>query len=304
MRQVSQHVAKLNILVSVPMEANRNWQADNHGLPVITQRTWTKRKLQRHPGGYTEELFVHFPVDTWSQLHRLNPDCVVSLEMGMRSIQSAIYCRLWRRRCRHVLSVYGSERSEAGRGLLRRYLRRGLLRVADVVTFNGPSCKRYLLSQGTSVDRLLPWNYAADPSKAYRGSLALGRDAQSLRMLTVSQLIPRKGVDRALESLVAWATNHPDQPIEWAIAGTGPQASDLQQITPPANLTIHWLGHCDSERLQQLYADYPINFFPTLGDEWGLVVDEALASGQVVLGSGFSQAVETLIQPNFNGGTF
>lgn len=303
LREAARGLGQLDILVSVPMEANRNWQVDNRDLSVITQRTLTKRKLAHHPGGYVEELFVHVPLDTWQQLHRLRPHCIVSLEMGMRSIQSSMFRRLWSRNCRHVLAVYGSERSESGRGWIRRLVRRRLLRAADVVTFNGPSCHRYLVAQGARPERMLPWNYAADPLKPYRGPIQLS-PVRPLRLLSVSQLIPRKGMDRAYEALQHWANEHPDVAIEWSIAGTGPQADWFRSLALPANLRLNLLGHCDPDKLQQLYADHPIHFFPTLGDEWGLVVDEALHSGQIVLGSVHSQAVETLIQTGANGWSF
>lgn len=299
-REVRKRVGRLHILVSVPMEANRQWSADNYDLPVVVQRTWTRRKVVSHPGGYNEELFVHFPWDTLGQLIRLRPDCVVSLEMGVRSALSSVYRRLIQRRCRHVLAVYGSERSEAGRGGMRRRLRRRLLGAADVITFNGPSCERYLLAQGADRRRMVPWNYAADPSKAYRGPLQI-IDRSPVRLLTVSQLIPRKGVELAARSLNGWAQQNPSHSLQWAIAGTGPQAAIIEALDLTSNLKINLLGHCEASQLRELYSQYPVHFFPTLGDEWGLVVDEALASGQVVLGSIYSQAVETLVTPGENG---
>ncbi len=301
LREAARGLRRLDILVSVPMESNRNWQVDARDLSVITQRTWTKRKLASHPGGYVEELFVHIPLDTFGQLRRLRPDCIVSLEMGVRSIQSSLYRNLWARDCRHVLAVYGSERSEGGRGGLRQLVRRRLLRAADVVTYNGPSCQRYLIKQGAVASRMQSWNYAADPLKPYHGQL-LPIPIRPLRLLSVSQLIPRKGLDKACESLMQWAANHSDIKLEWSIAGTGPQSTWFDNLKLPANLQLRMLGHCDVEKLQTLYAEHPIHFFPTLGDEWGLVVDEALFSGQIVLGSVHSQAVETLIQPVLNAG--
>jgi glycosyltransferase involved in cell wall biosynthesis len=303
-REVAKHIGRLDILVSVTVEANRNWKPDFGELNVIVQKTWTSRRLVNHPGGYQEELFVHFPIDTLAQLRRLKPDCVVSLEMGTRSLLSSIYRRFWNRTTRHVLAVYGSERSEAGRGRVRQWLRKRLLESADVITFNGPSCQRYLKSMGARIDRMTPWNYAADPSKFYRDGLVTSKETQRLRLLTVSQLIPRKGIMQAAESLNAWAMSHNDRLIEWAIAGTGPQFEDLNAMPRASNLRIDLMGHRDAKQLQELYRDFPCHLFPTLGDEWGLVVDEALASGQLVLASIHSQAAETLIEHGKNGWLF
>ncbi len=303
---VLQHVAKrvrqLDVLVSVVNEANRNWQPDFGELNVTVQKTWTKRKVVRHPGGYTEELFVHFPLDTLKQLRRLHPDCVVSLEMGARSLLSSIHRRRYPD-SRHVLSVYGSERSEAGRGLLRKWLRRFLIQSADVLTYNGPSCHRYLRSLGADSRKLMPWNYAADPAKAYRGELA-AISTCPIKLLTVSQLIERKGLMLAAKALSEWSNAHPDQSIYWTIAGTGPLAQQLIDHRRPPNFVIELVGHQDRAQLQQLYATHLVQLFPTLGDEWGLIVDEALASGQLVAGSIYSQAVETLVVEGQNGWHF
>ncbi len=301
-QHVANQVRQLDILVSVVSEANRNWQPDFGDLNVTVQKTWTRRKIVRHPGGYSEELFVHFPRDTLSQLRRILPDCIVSLEMGARSLLSSLHRRRYPR-SRHVLAVYGSERSEAGRGLLRKCLRRFLIRSADVLTYNGPSCNRYLRALGAENAKLMPWDYAADPAKAYRGEL-LSPSTGPIKLLSVSQLIERKGLAIAANALCEWANVHPERSIHWTIAGTGPLAQQLIDHPTPPNFTIELVGHQDRTQLQQLYATHLVQLFPTLGDEWGLIVDEAMASGQLVAGSIYSQAVETLVIDGQNGWQF
>lgn len=303
LRQVQQRAGSLHILASVPMESNRQWKPDSADLNVIQQRTWTRRREVVHPGGYTEQQFIHIPLDTLRVLRRLRPDCVVSLEMGMRSLQASFYRRTHRGRCAHVLAVYGSQRSEAGRGPVRRWLRRRLLAAADIITYNGPSCRRYLLEQGARAQRLRPWDYACDPRKVYRGEIAPVA-AGPLRLLSVGQLVDRKGTLPAARAVRSWAAAHPERAVEWSIAGTGPESAQIERLDLPPNLQIRLLGHCEPAQLQELYRDIPVALFPTLGDEWGLVVDEALGSGQLVLGSVHSQAVETLVRDGENGWQF
>jgi glycosyltransferase involved in cell wall biosynthesis len=56
--------------------------------------------------------------------------------------------------------------------------------------------------------------------------------------------------------------------------------------------------------LPSLYAQAGIFVLPTLADEWGLVVNEAMAAGLPVLGSAYSQAVEELVEDCLTGWTF
>ena len=56
--------------------------------------------------------------------------------------------------------------------------------------------------------------------------------------------------------------------------------------------------------MRACYARASILALPTLSDEWGLVVNEAMAAGMPVLGSVYSQAVEDLCVEGQNGWRF
>jgi hypothetical protein len=53
--------------------------------------------------------------------------------------------------------------------------------------------------------------------------------------------------------------------------------------------------------LSEVYKSANVLLFPTLADEWGVVVNEALTSGVPLTGSKYSQAVEELIVEEQNG---
>lgn len=304
MQELSRRVGRLTILSSVAMESNRDWKMDSGGLDVVLQNTWTITKKPVHPSGYQEINYIHIPLDTLRQLRRLNPDAVVSLEMGARSILSSIHCRFLSRNCSHVLSVYASERSEAGRGGIRRWLRRRLLSKAKVITSNGPSCTRLLKSYGADETKILPWDYAADPSKVYRGRSDRCFDPSNMKLLTVGQLSERKGVVQAAEQVSHWASENPHVQLQWNVVGNGPLYETLNTLETPANLDVVLHGHREPSEIVQYYGDNDWLLFPTLADEWGLVVDEAMHSGLPVLGSIHSQATLTLVETDRNGWTY
>ncbi len=171
------------------------------------------------------------------------------------------------------------------------------------MTYNGPSCRRLLLSLGADADTMSPWNYAADPTKPYTGPLtrALPIDRSRLTLLTVGELSERKGVLPAIRQLSAWASDNPQRRIDWNLVGSGPLESAMRQFDVPSNLRLHFHGFCEPETIRDHYRDNDLLLFPTLADEWGLVVDESLASGLPVIGSCHAQAVTTLIREGENG---
>jgi hypothetical protein len=86
--------------------------------------------------------------------------------------------------------------------------------------------------------------------------------------------------------------------------GSGEQRDELERTELPSNLQIDFKGSLGFEQLPSQYHDAELYVYPTLADEWGLVVNEAMIAGLPVLGSRFSQAVEELVVDGVNGWIF
>jgi glycosyltransferase involved in cell wall biosynthesis len=230
----------------------------------------------------------------------MRPDVVVSGQLGMASIAAALYCAL-RRDAAFVLWLTLSEVSELGRGRFRAFVRRRLLARADAVMVNGESGARYARSLGTPEERIFRIYQAVDNavfSELRERPRRLGR-----RLLFVGSIEPRKGLLPFLRHLADWATHHASQSVELVVAGSG-ESPQTGERNLPTNMSVRFLGDVPYERMPSVYANASMLVFPTLADEWGLVVNEALAAGIPVLGSRYSQAVEELVEEGSTGWTF
>jgi glycosyltransferase involved in cell wall biosynthesis len=69
----------------------------------------------------------------------------------------------------------------------------------------------------------------------------------------------------------------------------------------PANFSQLFHGNQPYEALPELYRRCGALVLPSLMDEWGLVVNEAMASGLIVLGSIYSQAAIEMVNDGVNG---
>ncbi|QEG40236.1 glycosyltransferase family 4 protein [Roseimaritima ulvae] len=300
-QQIAAAVRDFHVLLSTPLEPNRNFEPDWGGLDCRVQKNLTLRRRWIDRGsGFQDQLYVHLPYDTLAQLRRLNPDVVLSLELGARSMAAALHRKL-HRRSRLVLCTYMSQHTERSRGWARRMIRRPLLRSADAVTYNGPSCQSYLRSQGVPEPRLFHLPYAADDRTMYRGPLE--RDERRVRPLLVSvgQLSERKGLLPLVEQLSRYASRRPQQRIELLLAGEGPLRDAIANVARPANFILEMPGNVPAAKLAERMASRGVAVLPTLADEWLLVVNEAMQAGLPVIGSRYAQAVETLVEQGVNG---
>ncbi|MDB4777931.1 glycosyltransferase family 4 protein [bacterium] len=299
-REVNKRVANLKVLLSTPMEPNRNWEVEWDGLDVTIQKNWTFTTTWRHSKGFSENNFIHFPIDTIKQLTQLQPDVVFSYELGVRTLLSSRYCR--KNGVPLVMVGNMSEQIESERGFLRKRLRKFLKSRVDFCTYNGPSCKRYLLGLGIDPERLLYFPYAYDLRKIYDGPIETSEDNVT-RLMFCGALDSRKGLSVFLKQLSRWAKANPQRDLELHVCGTGETEKLIEHDCQP-NLRIYWKGHCNNQQLAETYALADLCVFPSLADEWGLVTVESLASGTPLLGSIYAQSVESLIRDGINGWTF
>jgi glycosyltransferase involved in cell wall biosynthesis len=302
LRALSAHVLSLKTFVSTKMEANRNWGSDWDGLKVDVQKCFTRKKLDKHPSGFTQETYVHLPYDTLPKLAKFRPDVVISGEMGARTAQAVLY-RMAVPSSRLIIHADLSEHTELGRGGLRVTLRRWMVRHADAVIVNGNSGAKYVESLGVTSAKIFHVPYATD-TRFYVGERHAQKSSNPTRLLHVGQLIERKGIVPFLDKLAAWGIQHPERKLELTLVGTGPLSAQIAAMKTPANLEVKLVASKSYAEMPELYSQADIFVLPTLADSWGLVVNEAMAAGLPVLGSRKSQAVEELVVDGKTGWTF
>jgi glycosyltransferase involved in cell wall biosynthesis len=300
LEMLSASVRQLRLFLSVRMEGNRDWEPAWGPLDVTVQRNLSFHKTFRDVDTFQEQSTVHVPWDTVPQLAAFDPDVVISAEFGMRTVQAALYCWLYGK----PLIVWAtlSETTELGRGAVRHALRSMLLRYTTHVMVNGTSGARYISSFGFPDERIHLVPQASD-NGLFEGP-PTRTPAAVTRLLYTGQLIERKGLDRMHDALVRWCVAHPQRRVRWTIVGGGPLRATIQGWGRPGNFELESVGPLPFSAVAARYLAADIYVLPTLADEWGLVVNEAMIAGLPVLGSLYSQAVLDLVVDGISGWTF
>ena len=290
------------VLVSTPMESDRAWAVEWGTLDVVVQRNVTIRRPYRDELGFSRELQMHIPYDTLFHLFRFKPDAIISVELGARSVQAVIF-KLIFPRTRLVIWCKLSEHTERNWGRVRTVVRRFILKRADAVLVNGESGARYIARFGVGDGMIHRVNQPIDVARFASVPRRRGPSPAS-RLLVAGTLTDRKGVVPFATALIEWANAHPGQPVEIWWLGDGERAEDLARLALPENLTQRFCGNVPYDAMPGFYAQCDILAFPSLLDEWGLVVNEAMAAGLPVLGSLLAQAVTELVKDGQTGWVF
>jgi glycosyltransferase involved in cell wall biosynthesis len=103
------------------------------------------------------------------------------------------------------------------------------------------------------------------------------RHGHGIRVVTPGRLIHLKGVSLAIRAVAA--ANVPD--LRLTVIGDGPERRHLERLTRRLEADVTFTGWLPQEDLFQFLAGSDILLFPSLHDECGFVVLEAMAHGLV-----------------------
>ena len=299
---LSSQLQNLTIFTSVDMGADRNWNKSHGNFNEFRQKSLTLKQTWRHPEGFSDQIYIYIPLDTLQELKKRQPEIIISHEFGVRSLQCLLY-KLLHPTTKFVIWANISDHTEKNRGALRLLLRYILIRSADQIWVNGKAGERYIRQIYRNVKAVRFFPYPTD-EKFITPLEPKICEPFCKKLLTVGNLIERKGILQLLNSLSGYLEQHPEQFINYRIIGDGPLKDAITNYPVSKNLQIDLSGFLPYDQLPREYTKADLLVFPTLADEWGVVVNEAMATGLPVLGSCYSQAVEEMVMENETGWIF
>jgi glycosyltransferase involved in cell wall biosynthesis len=294
---------RLRIYVNAQSEFDRHWDIDAEGLEV---ETVPGRSCVR--GGRT----LHFPspIQFFRALRSFRPEAVISAELGMRTFLAWLYCLLFQ----VPLTIWAVPTRDvlARGGVVRRLIGPALLSRARSVVVPGAEGRRAYRAWGVPEARLFIAPHCHDIDTYAKALARLDPDSVRLELqaalgcrpriaLVVGRLLQWKGIKEVLD---AWDRLPPPLRRDWTLlfVGEGPEANRIDVATAThANGEIVHVPRADPEQLAELYTTSDLLVFPTLGEPWGIVVNEAMACSLPVLCSERAGCAEALILPGETG---
>jgi len=247
-------------------------------------------------------------------LNRLNPDAIAVC--GYRYFESKIAIEWGRRNRRAVLLMCQSKKDDAPRRLHREAAKERIVRLCDAVLAGGTPQREYAAALGMPADRIFTgysavgndeFERAAQAARAagpqLRGKLGLG---ERPFFVASNRFIARKNLPGLVIAYSGYrAAVGNDEAWSLVLMGDGPDRPALQEHI--AKLGVQGVILPGYRRIGELSAFYGLAscfVHPALQDQWGLVVNEAMACGLPVLVSRTAGCRYDLVEEGANGWTF
>jgi glycosyltransferase involved in cell wall biosynthesis len=281
---------------------------------------WTEEKLEQHKAHRTIILDQSMPwlarrlgnraaaaVALAEVLFRERPDYLICYGYTLMPQISAI---LWSILTDTPFAISGDANiyCDRARGVKRIFKRLWLGQVtkhAAALLTIGTANRRFWEAYGARPEQLFEARFAVD-NDLFAGSLEARRaEASALRtklgltdkviFLFVGRLIKRKNVDLIISALCQLK----DDRLALVIAGNGSESASLQALAR-GDPRVIFTGPVERSQLPLYYAMADVLVLPAMDEPWGLVINEAMASGLAVIGHRHCGAILDLVQ-NDNG---
>jgi 1,2-diacylglycerol 3-alpha-glucosyltransferase len=257
-------------------------------------------------------------------LDTFRPDCLFVPGWSARDALAAIeWCRSNR-----VPAVLMSESTwrDALRARAKESMKSWIVSMCSTALVGGAPHAQYLVKLGMPPDRIFRGydvvdnEYFHEKSKIARARAADLR--QKLRLpqhyfIAVARFIPKKNLPWLIETYAKYrqafarapgASNQPSRAAPWSLVllGDGPNRPLLEQLISHLNLDSHVIvpGFIPYEDMPDYYALAGAFVHASRSEPWGLVVNEAMASGLPVLVSNACGCAPDLVRDGQNGFLF
>ena len=188
----------------------------------------------------------------------------------------------WRRKIPLVIMYYSHAYSQKYTNVLITKIRSWIYNKADlVITFGGHSMSS-VTAMGIVDQKILSLFNPVDVSWYHRYSTSQTKSEElGHRYLYVGQLIERKNV----KSLIHAFSRIRKEFDTLTVVGDGEEMSHLKSLAEYHEISdfVKFLGHKNFEEIAQIYSQHNTLILPSVNEVWGLVVNEALASGMHVV---------------------
>ena len=284
---------QLHVIETRPQSIEYTWAFQPHG-------NYTIHQLSGHPHPEADLPLAPLRHQLAELLETIQPQAIISVGWADRTYQQLLVLAHQRRI--PVVLISDSRQRDEPRSAAKESLKRQLLRGYSAALVAGQESRAYLEELGFPPAAIFqPWDVV---DNAFFEQAASGAAPRQPHFLCVSRLVAKKNHAGLLQ---AYAT-YQRQGGHWGLqlVGSGPLEPEIRAkiAALPVPARVQLLPFCQLEQLGRLYAQASAFVLASTTDQWGLVVNEAMAAGLPALVSSACGCAVDLIEHGVSGWCF
>lgn len=277
------------VLFCAKRELNRAWQIDPAEFKF--RHIFLKENMRPKKDGFN---FIHNNPDVLKEIKIFSPDIIITTGMNPTHLYGWLYSLMFNKK--HIYMTDGWLYSEKNISLFHKILRKVVFKSSHAFICAGRHGRRLLNQYGIKDEKIFISRLCVN-NELFKNTKCF--EEREYHLMFSGSLTDRKNI-----SFFCDVSNFVKKSIpglRTIILGDGPYRDSMIKYMEKNNIYFNYLGFVEQKILPYIYQNALLFLFPTKLDPWGVVVNEALASGTPVITSPYSGVINDLVINGKNG---
>lgn len=235
-------------------------------------------------------------------LNQTHPDAIAISGYSRPSMLITLLWCIWHRKPAILLSE--TTEYDEPRSWWKEIIKSLLIKRYKAALVGGKPHKRYLAKLGMRLDAIF-YGYDVVGNNIFHPNLirTLPRPLATPYFLAINRFVTKKNLPFLISSYAAYRQAAGTDSWDLVLCGDGELRSQIEQKIIDLNLQdyVHLTGFLQQEQMLPYFAHAKCFIHASIQEQWGLVVNEAMAAGLPVLVSNRCGCYEDLIIDGING---
>jgi 1,2-diacylglycerol 3-alpha-glucosyltransferase len=239
---------------------------------------------------------------TFNLLSKINPDILVIAGYGHLSMLSALCLSLWHRKSAILLSE--SKEDDEPRRWWKEVIKSWLVKKYSSALVGGDIHKRYLIKLGFPEDAIFTGYDIVDNSVFHPDTIKrLSNPLSKHFFLSINRFVEKKNLPLLISAYASYRQQLSENAWDLVLCGDGGLRPALENLINQNQLqnNVHLPGFLQQDELLPYFAHAKCFIHASTTEQWGLVVNEAMAAGLPVIVSNRCGCFEDLVMEGVNG---
>lgn len=275
------------VIFAAKSESNRKWDLEKFKF----RNQFLKENVIAKKDGYN---YIHNNLDVFKHLRKFNPDVVITTGYNPTHLYAWLYTVFFRKK--HIPMTDGWIESEKHLSYIHKAIRKIVFATSNAFIGASKNSLDLFRSYGISDEKLFQSHLCIDNTKFQSDNKLVDREYD---LMFSGQFTERK-LPLFFAEIVEKVLKHIPS-IKVLILGDGPLKEEFFLKLDNANINYHYAGFVKQKELQKYYSSSKLFLFTTRLDPWGVVVNEAMASGTPVFTTPYAGVINDLLLDGVNG---
>lgn len=276
-------------------EVEHTWKTSVEGLPFTVVSVIENQQPE-------QVKFCQLLQRLYAVLSQVKPQILVIAGYARPAMLAALLWSCWNQRPAVLFSA--TKQDDAPRSWWREFVKRWILKLYKAALVGGRTHKLYLVELGMSADAIF-FGYSVVGNGFYHPTKirSLPVPLHNSYFLAINLFVPKKNLFFLISSYAAYRQAAGTHAWDLVICGDGQLRPQIEKHITELALqdTVHLPGFLQQDELLPYFAHAQYFVHASIQEQWGLVVNEAMAAGLPVLVSNRCGCFEDLVIEGVNG---